>query len=175
MSEQVAPGADEIIYCHYHPNTPTTLRCNRCGKPICARDAVRTPVGYRCKDCVRRQQDVFFNATVVDYVIAAIVALPVGFVAQQIAPRLGFFIIFIGPAIGGIVGEVIFRATRKRRGRYSWAVAVGAISAGALAALWPKLQLLFLVGGEAFGLIVWDVVFFVLMAGAVVARLRIWR
>ena len=174
MSETTSTP-DDTVYCYSHPHTPTTLRCNKCGKPICARDAVRTPVGYRCKDCVRQQQDIFFNATLVDYVIAAVVALPVGYVAQRIAPALGFFIIFIGPAVGGIVGEVIFRATRKRRGRYTWAVALASVSIGALAAMWPKLQLLFLVGGEAFTLLLWDVVFFVLMAGAVVARLRIWR
>jgi len=166
---------DDTVYCYYHPNIPTTLRCNKCGKPICAKDAVRTPVGYRCRDCVRQQQNIFFNATTIDYVIAALVALPVGFIAQQIAPRLGFFIIFIGPAVGGIVGEVIFRATRKRRGRYTWAVAAGSLALGALVAVWPKLQLFFLIGGEAFNLILWDVVFFVLMIGAVVARLRIWR
>lgn len=165
---------DDTVYCYYHPNTPTTLRCNKCGKPICARDAVRTPVGYRCKDCVRQQQDIFYNATLVDYVIAAVVALPVGFVAQQIAPRLGFFIIFIGPAIGGIVGEVIFRASRKRRGRYTWAVAAGSLTIGALVASWPFLSALLAGFDLGFGAI-WQIVFYVLMVGAVVARLRIWR
>ena len=162
------------IYCYYHPNTPTTLRCNRCDKPICSKDAVRTAVGYRCKDCVRQQQDVFFNAMPIDYVTAALVSLPVGFIAQRFVPQIGFFVILIGPLIGGLAGEVIWRATRKRRGRYTWLVALASLSLGAIAALWPVL-LSVLVGGGFSLRLIWDVVFFTFMAGAVVARLRAWR
>lgn len=39
------------VPCSYHPAVMTGLRCNRCGKPICPRCAVRTPVGMRCPDC----------------------------------------------------------------------------------------------------------------------------
>ena len=35
-------------YCANHPGVETSLRCNKCGKPICAKCAVRTPTGYRC-------------------------------------------------------------------------------------------------------------------------------
>ena len=35
-------------YCANHPTVETTLRCNKCGKPICAKCAIRTPTGYRC-------------------------------------------------------------------------------------------------------------------------------
>ncbi|HLF25236.1 MAG TPA: hypothetical protein VJG32_02775 [Anaerolineae bacterium] len=175
MSETKTETETTTTYCFYHPNVPTSLRCNRCGKPICPRDAVRTPVGYRCKDCVRQQQNIYFTAMPIDYVIAALVALPVGYVAQLIVPRFGFFIIFIGPAVGGLMGEIIWRASRKRRGRYTWIAALGALSIGALAVLWPRLQLFSIAGGQALGAIIWDIVFFVLMAGSVVARLRFWR
>ena len=43
--------ADEDVRCSYHPDTVTRLRCSRCGKPICPRCGVRTPVGLRCPDC----------------------------------------------------------------------------------------------------------------------------
>ncbi len=172
MSEQATSSAGETLYCYYHPNTPTTLRCNRCNKPICSKDAVRTAVGYRCKTCVRQQQDVFFNATQADYVIAAIVALPIGYLAQRFVPQLGFFVIFLGPAIGGLAGEAIWRVTGRRRGRYVWAVALASLALGALAVLWPQLLAF---GAQAFTGILWDAVFFVLMAGAVLARLRLWR
>ncbi|MCC7024078.1 MAG: hypothetical protein IT338_14740 [Thermomicrobiales bacterium] len=39
------------VPCAEHPDTETRLRCSRCGKPICPRCAVRTPVGMRCPDC----------------------------------------------------------------------------------------------------------------------------
>ena len=34
---------NETLYCYIHPNRPTSLRCNRCERPICAEDAVLTP------------------------------------------------------------------------------------------------------------------------------------
>lgn len=166
--------SETTLYCYYHPNVPTSLRCNKCDKPICSRDAVRTPTGYRCKDCVRQQQEIFFNATAADYVIAAVIALPTGFLAQRYVGQIGFFVILLGPLIGGLVGEVIFRATGRRRGRYTWLAALGGLSLGALAGASPFLTFALAGGGAGFTLI-WQVVFFALMAGAVTARLRFWR
>ena len=167
------------LYCYNHPATATSLRCNRCNRPICAKCAVRTPTGYRCRSCVRQQQDIFFNATPVDYAVAIVVSLVVGYIGQKVVPQLGFFIIFIGPAIGGIAGEVIFRLSRKRRGRYIWAVAVGALAIGALLAVLPRIQALMAIsafaGGVGITSFLWDVVYFVLAAAGVVARLRLWR
>src|SRR5512143_3123673 len=114
--------ATETHFCYYHPNTPTELRCNKCGKYICVKDAVRTPVGYRCKSCVREQQDIFFNATPVDYAVAAVVASVLSMIAAFIMPALGFLAIFGGPIAGTIIAEGVFRATGKRRGRYIWIV-----------------------------------------------------
>ena len=51
------------VYCANHPGVETSLRCNKCGKPICAKCAIRTPTGYRCKECVRGQQRIFETAT----------------------------------------------------------------------------------------------------------------
>lgn len=39
------------VPCSYHPDVMTGLRCSRCGKPICPRCGVRTPVGMRCPEC----------------------------------------------------------------------------------------------------------------------------
>ena len=39
------------MYCAKHPNEQTYLRCAKCGKPICARCRVSTPVGFRCFEC----------------------------------------------------------------------------------------------------------------------------
>ena len=77
---------DEVVYCTVHPNAETALRCNRCGRPMCTRCAVRTPVGYRCKECVREQQDKFFDAQMIDYLIAAGVSLVASFFAALIFP-----------------------------------------------------------------------------------------
>ncbi len=67
MAEAETPAVDSgVLYCTVHPNVETALRCNRCGRPMCNRCAVRTPVGYRCRECVRGQQQVFYTAQTLD-------------------------------------------------------------------------------------------------------------
>ncbi len=101
---------------------------------MCAKCAVLTPVGYRCRECVREQQDKFFNAQVVDYIVAAGVSLAISFLAAGILVRIGWFIIafFIAPAAGGGIGTLVWRLTGKRRGRYTSIVVGTAVVLGAL-------------------------------------------
>ena len=66
------------LHCANHPDRETMLRCNKCDKPICYECAVRTPVGYRCKECVREQQNVYYNAEKSDVLIGGVVALVLG-------------------------------------------------------------------------------------------------
>ncbi|MBI5567282.1 MAG: hypothetical protein HY870_20455 [Chloroflexi bacterium] len=167
----------ETHYCHYHPNIPTSLRCNKCGKYICIKDARRTPVGYRCKECVRGQQDVFFTATPLDYVITAVIALPMAFIAAQIVPRLGFITIFAGPIVGIVIAEVVRLATRKRRGRYTWLVALACLVAATLLPLLPLVQLILLggaleLGGGSLLSLGFIVIYLVLAGGTLASRLR---
>jgi hypothetical protein len=117
---QIEHDSDKM-YCTVHPTVETNIRCNRCGRPMCSKCAVQTPVGYRCKQCVRQQQDKFFNAQVIDYIITTVVSLVIGFGAAFVMSLIGCFFVafFIGPAVGGLIGQIIFRLTRKRRGRYT--------------------------------------------------------
>ena len=169
-----------IHYCFYHPNTATELRCNRCGKYICIRDAVRTPVGYRCRDCVHSQQDIFYNALPTDYLIAAVITLPIAYVAGLIVPRLFWLAIFVGPLVAGLISEVIQRATKKRRGRYTWVVVLGCLIVATLFAILPTLQPLLngrlgLITNGASNLtldLIIDGIYLVLCGGTLIARLR---
>src|SRR5438105_15184746 len=101
---------DERTFCAVHPAVETTLKCNKCGRYMCTRCAVRTPVGYRCKECVHQQQDVYFTASQRDYLIAAAVsfglALPIGYLLPKLF-LLGVLILSL-PA-GGFIGEVVSR------------------------------------------------------------------
>jgi hypothetical protein len=167
----------ETHYCHYHPNTPTSLRCNKCGKYICIKDARRTPVGYRCKECVREQQDTFFTATPVDYVITGVIAFPLAFIAAQIVPRLGFITIFAGPIVGIVIAEVVRLATRKRRGRYTWLVALVCLIAATVLPLLPLVEFLLLGGAAELGgggmlSLGFIVIYLVLAGGTLASRLR---
>jgi hypothetical protein len=99
------------------------LRCNRCDKPICVECAVQTPVGYRCRECVKQQRATYYNAKPADAAIGAVIALVMGAAlgvpAYLFLGLLGFFsfiaAFFAGPAAGGLVAEVIRRALKKRR------------------------------------------------------------
>ena len=160
----------EPQYCVNHPNVETYLRCNKCGQPICVRCVVSTPVGYRCKDCVRAQQRVFYAGfRPTDYLIAAAVALPLALVAGWLVPSLGWYVIFLGPLAGTGIVQVVRWAVRRRRGQYTWMVVCACIVVGAL----PKLLLSILsfLAGGVMGL-VWNVVYLVVATGAAYAQMR---
>lgn len=166
-------------YCYYHPSIPTELRCNRCGKYICVKDAVLTPVGYRCKECVKVQQDIFYNATPLDYGIAAVVSFVLSLVAALIMPALGFFAIFAAPIAGTVISEGVRIATQKRRGRYIWAVVIACMIITAAIRIFtlPEMQLaMYLRIFEGVGLsLVWMGVYLVFAGGIVIARLRFMK
>ena len=169
----------ESHFCFYHPNTPTELRCNKCGKYICVKDAVRTPVGYRCKTCVKEQQDIFFTATPLDYVVAAIVASVLSMIAAFIMPALGFFAIFGAPIAGTVIAEGVFRATGKRRGRYIWIVVIACMIITACIRLLTMPEVMYalsfgVLGPVAFTLL-WMGVYLVFSIGIVAARLRFMK
>lgn len=135
-------AAEAPLTCTVHPNVETSLRCNKCGRPMCTRCAVRTPVGYRCRECVRGQQQVFFNAQAADPVVQAVVALALGGLASGLMGLLGLRLGFIGwliafwagSAAGALIADVAHRAVGKRRGRYSWLIVAGGIALSGLAA-----------------------------------------
>jgi tetratricopeptide (TPR) repeat protein len=128
---------DDVLYCANHPSVETVLRCNRCGKPICTRCAVQTPVGYRCRECVGQQQSIFYSGGTLDYVIAGALALVLSGVASYLMTLLGawFFALILGPAAGIGIAEAVRFGVRRRRSRYLWVVVAVAMVVGALPAL----------------------------------------
>ncbi len=134
------PGTSPL-YCTNHPDRETLLRCNRCEKPICYQCAVQTPVGYRCRECVRAQRAKYYNGEGYDIplgvLIAAVLGAVFGALAYLFIGLLGFFsfiIAFIaGPAAGGAVAEVIRRGLRKRRVQGMKVAAAAAFVVGLLA------------------------------------------
>jgi len=110
---------DQPIVCANHPNRETSLRCNRCNKPICTSCAIHTPVGYRCKQCVRGQQAGFDTAHWWDYIIAFVIAGGGVGIGITILTSLFYWLGFIfAPIVGGGLAELIRVAIRRRRSRY---------------------------------------------------------
>ena len=115
------------MYCANHPGVPTSLRCNRCEKPICIKCAVLTPTGYRCKECVRGQQKVYETAQWIDFPLACGLAFIIAFLGSFLAQAMYFLIIFVAPIVGTIIAEVVRVVVRRRRSkRLFQAVAISA-------------------------------------------------
>ncbi|MBM3130115.1 MAG: hypothetical protein FJ009_16010 [Chloroflexi bacterium] len=126
-------STDAPVFCVNHPKTETLLRCNKCGKPVCIKCVERTPVGYRCKDCLRVQQAGYYTATPRDYALIALIGTIASIIAGGIAAALGglwLIMIFYAPAAGGIIAEIIRRAIQKRRGKYIALVACATLVVG---------------------------------------------
>ncbi|HLU08043.1 MAG TPA: B-box zinc finger protein [Oceanobacillus sp.] len=126
---------EETTYCAVHPDRETGLRCNKCGRYMCVQCAVRTPVGYRCKECVRGIEDKFFQATQYDYIIIAAVCAVLGGIGGAIVKAIGIpllFMLILGLPIGGGIAEVALRAIQRRRGRQSAQIAAAATAIGGI-------------------------------------------
>ena len=131
-----AIAAGQPLVCIDHPHRETSLRCNRCSAPICIKCAVRTPVGFRCKECIKAQQSTFFTARWYDYPLAAFVALLLSVPGAIIANMAGWwFALIISPIAGGLIGGIVHRVVGRRRGRWLWMLVGVCIVLGALVSL----------------------------------------
>jgi hypothetical protein len=106
---------------------------------MCVQCAVRTPVGYRCRECARAHEDRFFNATSRDYLIIAGVCgsagLGLGLLMVVIGLNIALVGLVLGFPAGGAIAEIALRLTGRRRGRYSGeaggiATAIGGLAGG---------------------------------------------
>ncbi|HLF37462.1 MAG TPA: B-box zinc finger protein [Anaerolineales bacterium] len=175
---------EALLTCYVHPDRPTKLRCNRCNRLICVSCAIQTPVGYRCRECVRGQQQVFETAGRLDFALAGIVAALCAAVATPLLSRLGFWGFLFAPVVGGGIAEIVRAAVRRRRSRRLPMVAGIGAAAGVL--LYAGLRaapfgLLLLgraanlgagaLGGAGLSLL-WPLLYGGLMVGSLVARLQ---
>jgi len=125
----------DTLYCYVHPNRETSLRCNNCNRPICADCAVRTPTGYRCRECVRGQQRAFDTSEWYDYLLGFLVAALLSAVAAFLVTLIGgigffgWFLIAAGaPTAAVMIAEGVRMVTGRRRSRPLFiTVAVGVV------------------------------------------------
>jgi hypothetical protein len=116
---------EPTLYCYVHPTRTTLLRCNNCERPICTSCAVRTPTGYRCRECVRGQQKLFDTAQWFDYVAGFVTAAVLGGISSLlvglIGSMAGFFALILIAAgtstAGMIIAEACRFVTRRHRSR----------------------------------------------------------
>jgi hypothetical protein len=133
----VKNGPEEVP-CARHPDVMTTLRCGRCGTPICPRCMVQTPVGARCPKCARLYKLPTFRVSPAYYARAVGTALGMaavtGVVWGILSNFVGFFFLgilnlLLAAGVGYVIGEVVGLAVNRKRGR--WLAAVGGVGVAA--------------------------------------------
>ncbi len=115
--------------CAAHPRVETNLRCGKCGKPICPKCMVQTPVGARCPECARLYKLPTYRVSTAYYLRAAGTALGMAIVCGVIWGVANLFLPFfflnllLGAGVGYAIGEVVGLAVNRKRGRGLAAVA----------------------------------------------------
>lgn len=160
------------LYCYVHPNRETSLRCNNCDRPICASCAVRTPTGYRCRECVKGQQKIFNTSEWYDYVSGFVVAAFLSAVAAFLVTMIGgigifgWFLIAAGaPTAAVVIAEGVRMVTRKRRSRSLFMTVAAGVVIGALPVILYQLLSINLFG------IVFQIIYLVIAVPVVYSRL----
>ena len=127
------------LYCYVHPTRETSLRCNNCERPICAQCAVRTPTGYRCRECVKGQQKVFNTSEWYDFIFGFLVAAVLSGVASFLVTLVGgigifgWFLIAAGaPTAAVVIAEGVRLVTGRRRSRPLFITVAVAVVLGAV-------------------------------------------
>lgn len=120
------------MQCATHPNVETELSCSKCGKPICPRCAVQTPVGMRCRECAQVRRIPTYNvggATMLRAAGGAVTAGIVIGVAWAFFNIVTYFFygVLAGIGIGYVIGEIVSLATNRRSGPPLQAMAVASV------------------------------------------------
>jgi hypothetical protein len=160
------------LTCYNHPDRETSLRCNRCERPICPQCAVLTPTGYRCKACVRGQQKIFETTQWYDYPLTFILAGLLSFLGSLGVSILGFFTLFLAPVAGVIIAESVRFVTQRRRSKRLFQIMALSVVLGSLPlVLINVIGNLLMGGGFAILPLIWQIAYTILVTSSAYYRL----
>lgn len=126
--------------CTYHPDVETELRCGKCGKPICPKCMVQTPVGARCSDCGQLQKLPTFHITKKYYLRAIVTATGMAFACGAVwwaVMPFSYFNFLLAAGFGYAIGEVISRSVNRKRGKGLALIAGVAVVVAYLVSIFP--------------------------------------
>ena len=138
-SDRSQHSAGEVP-CSYHPDVMTGLRCSRCGKPICPKCGVRTPVGMRCPDCAgvrglptyRTDSNTLFKSAIAGLAVAILVGVILGYL-----PDWNFYLTLV---LGFGVAEAMARLSNEKRGLDLQIVGWIAVTLGLVISRWVLME-----------------------------------
>jgi hypothetical protein len=109
------------LRCATHPNVETNLRCGKCGKLICPKCMVQSPVGARCRECARLTRPPTFRVSGLYYLRAVSTALGLAVVIgvvwgiiEDLLP-LYIFSLIAAMGVGWVIGEVVSLSVNRKR------------------------------------------------------------
>lgn len=130
--------------CAAHPEIETNLTCAKCGRAICLRCLVQTPVGARCPDCARLKKLPTYTVSNRHYLKAAGVgigmAIACGVVWALIVGLVSsvYVNLLLAAGVGYAIGEVISLSVNRKRGKGLAVIAgVSVVLSSALSLLFP--------------------------------------
>ncbi len=122
----------ETTRCAAHPDVETALRCGKCGKPICPKCMVQTPVGARCRECAKLYKLPTYRVSGIFYLRAAGtalgVAIVIGVVWGIINNFLSFFLLnlILAAGVGYGIGELVGLSVNRKRS--PWLAVTGSLA-----------------------------------------------
>jgi len=108
--------------CAIHPEIETNLSCARCGKPICPKCLVETPVGAKCQDCAGLSKLPTYHVSTKYYLRAVVTGLVIAIICGlawgRIMGLVPFFYLnlLLAPGAGYVIGEVVSLSVNRKRG-----------------------------------------------------------
>jgi len=130
------------VECSFHPGVETNLRCGKCGKPICPRCMVETPVGARCPDCAGARKLPTSRLSSRYSLIGAGAALGMALVCgaawgaiERVVPFFSLNLL-LAPAAGYAIAEVASLSVNRKRGTSLAIIGGAALVISYLVSLW---------------------------------------
>ena len=129
--------------CANHPDVETNLKCGKCGKPICPRCLVQTPVGSRCADCARLQKLPTFHVTTSHYLRGVAVVVGMAFAcgaawwALRTVVGIPYFNFLLAAGFGYVISEVLSRSVNRKRGRWLAVIAGVGVALSFVISIFP--------------------------------------
>lgn len=118
--------------CAFHPGVETEVSCGECGRPICPRDMVDTPVGYKCPICAKPKRSQYIYVKPKQLAGGAALGLLAGVGGGILLGVFSITFFLVSFLWGSLVGEAVRRGAGGHRGPIMAAVAAGAVVLGAL-------------------------------------------
>jgi hypothetical protein len=125
--------------CSFHPGVETGVRCTECGRYICPKDMVDTPVGYKCPICAKPAASQYRVVKPGQLLRAILAGGAVGIAGGLVLAVVRLLGIFGGLLWGVATAEAARRASGGHR---EWAVGIVAVVAIVFAGFAFRLNIL---------------------------------